>query len=247
MAIHSASENDPMKTPRNITSHQILKYMNSANVKLPLLLVVTSLFTSCAYSYSKIDGANRKSFEVQIAGRTAKLESPGGYFRITNLVSYGSMNGLLELHYDFLSGPSVYGMPYGETRIFLYEIRTEFSGIDEYVRRRAEINCEHSTEETTISACIDEESRLRSYLGQARGSWHLLEYFSESKRMLVRDYVMYLGAGVFLQLKGVVSDRAFERQHVRSDRIQMIEDIFGTLAVSEVNSGAASNHEVVDQ
>jgi len=209
-------------------------------MRLLLSFFSAALLSACLHSYSSIDASDRKPFELAVGNRVARLEAPAGYREITARYSSESTLGLLELHYDFLSGTGIYGARYGETRIYIYEIRTAYSGIDEYARKSAEIKCDYLSKEDSLATCISKKNRQTRYVGQVRDGWHLFEYLPETHRMIVRDYVTHVGDGVFLNLKGVVSDRAFEREEVRLNRIQLIDDIFETLALHGPSGGEAS-------
>ena len=200
-------------------------------MRISIIIIVSLVLTSCLYSYSNIDTTEWKTFEISYENHIVRFESPGGYYQDDNLYMSDSTTGLLELHYDILSGPNIYGIQSGETRLYLRVVNTSFSGIDEYSLGRAELDCEQISNSEHRKSCVDKENLNTHYEGKVDKNWHLFIELSEEDTFTSYTFVTPIGNGVFLEYSGVISGRAFSREKVREERIRMIRDIFDTLTL----------------
>ena len=202
-------------------------------MKTILIPIVFIILTSCTHSYSKIEAKNPTLLRATFQDYEITFRAPGGYNQENKLFQSKSVTGLLELHYDILSGPNVYGSPFGETRVYLRGLNTSFNGIKEYTLRRGEVSCEVHQRTEVYANCIGLKKCLTTHEGEIRDNWNLFIYHNEDDEFLSYTYAKTIGAGKFIEFAGVIEGPAYSRIKVRNERIRMIKDIFNTVSIDQ--------------
>ena len=198
-------------------------------MRLFTILIICAGLAACAYSYSKIDASNWALITLSYQNQPIHLNIPGGFFREEHPYQSDSVQGLIGLHYDRLSGPNIYGNPRGETRVYIRVNKPQFADMNEYIERNAEIPCDRFIGDPEHQHCVEQEARWSSYEGTARRNWHLFYRNPANRDFASYKYVKLLATGVFLEYEGVIDGPAYTNERTREQRIQLIKDIFSRL------------------